>query len=188
MDPYQSAAPRLWPAFGCLSTAFLILLCLMPFFVFDTMQAAMVKLHLSPSAALWAVIGIFLGGLINIPIYRIPRQEQQVVESAAILGFWGWTPRVHRYRRDSIVAINLGGCVIPLAVTAWEVLLIVGVGGWPLRTLAIAAGVNVLVCYLVACPVQGIGIMMPGIVSPAVAVGFTWLLLTSPAYDPIRAP
>ncbi len=188
MDPYQSAAPRLWPAFGCLSTAFLSLLCLMPFFVFDTMQAAMVKLHLSPSAALWAVIGIFLGGLINIPIYRIPRQEQQVVESAAILGFWGWTPRVHRYRRDSIVAINVGGGLIPVGLAIWETLIVTAVGGWPLRVLAIAVVVNVIACYWVARPIRGVGIAMPGLLSPAVAIGVTWLLLASPAYDPIRAP
>ena len=45
-----------------------------------------------------------------------------------------------------------------------------------------------MVCYLVARPVRGVGIMMPFFVSPVVAVGLTWLLLTSPAYDPIRAP
>jgi len=160
----------------------------MPFFVFDTMRAALEKLYLSPQVALGAVLAIFIGGLINIPIYRIPKEEVQLVETAAVFGFWGWTPRVHRYRRDSIVAINVGGCVIPLALTAWEVLLIVGVGGWPLRALAIAAGVNVMVCYLVARPVRGVGIMMPGIISPAVALGLSYLLLTSPAYDPIRAP
>jgi uncharacterized membrane protein len=188
MDPYRQGAPRLWQGFGCMSMLLLILLCLMPFFVFDTMRAALEKLYLSPTIALVTVLGIFIGGLINIAIYRIPKEEVQLVETAAVFGFWGWTPRVHRYRRDSIVAINVGGCVIPLAVTAWEVLLIVGVGGWPLRTLAIAAGVNVLVCYLVARPVRGVGIMMPGFISPVVAVGLTWLLLASPAYDPIRAP
>ena len=185
MDPYYQGAPR---AFGCMSTLLLFLFCLMPFFVFDTMRGALEKLYLSPPVALGAVLAIIIGGLMNIPIYRIPKQEVQLVETAAVFGFWGWTPRVQRYRRDSIVAINVGGCLIPLVLVVWEVLLIVGVGGWPLRALAIAAAVNVMVCYLVARPVRGVGIMMPGIISPAVALGLSYLLLTAPAYDPIRPP
>jgi uncharacterized membrane protein len=82
----------------------------------------------------------------------------------------------------------VGGGIVPMVLAAWEVLLIVAVGGWPLQALAIAAGVNVLVCYLVARPVRGVGITMPGLMSPAVSVGVAWLLLASPAYDPIRAP
>jgi uncharacterized membrane protein len=164
------------------------LFCLMPFILFDTMQAAMVKLNLSPQVALGAVLAIFIGGLINIPVYRISRREEQLVETTAVFGFWGWTPRVQRYRRSSIVAINVGGGIVPMVLAAWEVLLIVAVGGWPLQALAIAAGVNVLVCYLVARPVRGVGITMPGLMSPAVSVGVAWLLLASPAYDPIRAP
>ena len=35
------------------------------------MRAAMERLHLHPAAALSAVIGIFVGGLFNIPVYRI---------------------------------------------------------------------------------------------------------------------
>jgi len=33
----------------------------------------------------------------------------------------------------------------------------------------------------------GVGIMLPGFLSPLVSVGLTWLLLASPEYMPLRA-
>ncbi len=180
---------RFLPAVGCLSMALAVFfLCLMPFFLVDTMRAALEKLHLSPQAALLVVIGIFLGSLINLPIYRLPRHEQQLVELIAVFGVWGWHPRFRRVRRDTIIAVNVGGCVIPTALAIWLVQHLLAEGGWPLTALGLVVAGNILACYRAARPVQGIGILMPGLVSPAVAIGLTWLLLWPEVYDPFRAP
>ena len=182
-------SPPLRPTLGCLSmAAALVFLILLPLVLVDTMQTAMEKLHLNPTAAFVAIVGILAGSLINLPIYRVRREEEQLVELAAVLGFWGWTPRFRRVRRDSIIMVNVGGCVIPLALAAWQVVHLVGTGGYPLVVLALAAAANIVVCYLVATPVEGVGIAMPGLVAPAAALGVTWLLLGSAEYDPVRAP
>jgi uncharacterized membrane protein len=177
------------PMLGCFGMLLVLLfLCLMPLLLVDVMRAALARLHLDPATATLAVVGIFLGGLINLPVYRIERHEEQVLEMMGVFGVWGWTPRLQRVRRDTVIAVNVGGCLIPCGLAAWQILHLADTGGWPLTALVIAAGANILACYLVAQPVSGIGIMMPGFASPAVAVGMSWLLLMGEAYDPVRAP
>jgi uncharacterized membrane protein len=91
-------------------------------------------------------------------------------------------------RRDTVIAINVGGCVIPLLLAVRQVLTISEAGGWPMQALLLVVLGNIAACYLVARPVQGVGIAMPGLVSPLAAVGLTWLLMSSPQYAPLRAP
>src|SRR5579863_5780845 len=183
-------SPHVLPAIGCFGMAIsLFFLCLMPFILVDTMRAAMERLHLRPDIAILAVIGIFLGGMINLPLYRIARREEQPVETFGPFGFSDWAPSFRRVRPDTIIAVNVGGCLIPLFLAAWETLhLVRRDGGWPLVALGIAVASNVAVCYRSARPVRGLGIAMPGLISPLVAIGVAWLTLSDPIYDPIRAP
>lgn len=188
MNGVSAESSRRLSIVGCLSVALaLFFVCLMPVFLFDTMQAALSRLHLSPTVALLSVVSIFLGSLVNIPLYRVRREGEQVVEPLAVLGIWGWEPRFRRVRRDTLIAVNLGGCVIPLALALWQIVHLLGVGGWPLLTLTVAVLGNILACYLAASPVEGVGIFLPGMVSPATALGLTWLLLWPLEYASIRA-
>lgn len=188
MNGYHRVPNGWMPALGCFSiVAVVFLMCLMPFILVDVMQTALERLHLSPPTAAAAVIGIFLGGLINVPVYRIERQELQPVEVLGALGLWAWTPRLQRVRRDTVIAVNAGGCLVPLALAVWQAVHIVRAGGWPVLAMAIVVLGNVLVCFLVARPVSGVGIMMPGFASPLTAVGLTWLMLMPAEFNPVRA-
>lgn len=183
-------APPWQPALGCFGTMLVFMfLCLMPFVLVDAMRDAMERLHLSPPLAVACVMGILLGSLMNVPVYRIEREEQQPLEFLGVFGFWSWTPRFRRVRRDTIVAVNVGGCVIPLLIALRQILEVLLVAGWPLVALLLVVAGNVAMCYRVARPVNGIGIMMPGFASPLMSVGLTWLLLlNSPEYAGLRAP
>jgi uncharacterized membrane protein len=181
-------APTWLPAVGCLSIlAALSLTCLMPFLLVDVMQSALLRLHLTPAGATLAVFGIFLGGLINVPIHRIERHEPQPVELMGAFGLWGFTPRFQRMRQDTIIAVNVGGCLVPAGLAVWQIVCFADVGGWPWTALGLVVLANVAVCYAAARPVQGVGIMLPGFMSPLVSVGVTWLLLAPPEYVPQRA-
>jgi uncharacterized membrane protein len=178
-----------WPVFGCFGMALsLLFLCLMPFLLVDAMRAAMERLHLHPAAALLAVIGIFVGGLINIPLYRIERREEQPVDAFGPFGFGDWMPSLHRVRRDTIVAVNVGGCLLPLALVVWEVLHLMRLGGAIAAALVLSVVASVAVCYKAARPVRGVGIALPGLIAPVIAIGMTWILLGSPAYASVRPP
>jgi uncharacterized membrane protein len=126
--------------------------------------------------------------LINVPLYRIQRLEEQPIDTFGPLGIGGWAPSLHRVRRDTIVAVNVGGCLIPVALAAWEPLHLLRFGGFVPVALVIASVANIAVCYRVSRPVRGVGIAMPGLLSPLVAIGVTWLLLSDQIYNPIRAP
>jgi uncharacterized membrane protein len=187
MNNSHQEVPPLALRAGCLGMALaLMFLCLMPIMLVDTMRAALEKLHLSPLVALVSVVGIIMVGMVIIPIYRIDRLEEQLVELAAIFGIWGWTPRLRRARQDTIVAVNVGGCLIPLAIACWQMVHLLTVGGWPMASLGFITTVNVLACYVASWPVEGIGIAMAGFTSPAAVLPLTWLLLPA-EYASLRA-
>ena len=180
---------RVLQTLGCLSFALLFFfLCLFPIFFVDLLTTAMQRLHLTPSAAMLAVLGIILGSMINVPIYRIERGEEQIVATYGVLGSWHPLPQRRWVRRDTLIAINVGGGVVPVALAFWEATHVFRVDGQAATAMLWATVVNIGVCYLVARPVSGIGIMMPGFTSPLVAVSMTWILLGDASFSDIRAP
>lgn len=181
-SPYQ-------PQFGCLLlVAVLTLIFLTPLLLLDAAQFALAKLHLSSTTATLVLIGILLGGLVNLPIYVLEREWEQPSMHHAIHTLMGWVPIMRRRPMRTIVAVNVGGCLIPAGLACFELALVVSArpdAAWPL---AGAVVTNVAVCYQVARPVPGLGIAMPAFVSPLVSVLVTWLLLMPQEYSMIRAP
>jgi uncharacterized membrane protein len=78
-------------------------------------------------------------------------------------------PRLSRRRRETVIAVNVGGCLIPLGIAFYQLSYLAGRGPALLLKAAIAALFTTGVCYLLARPVQGLGIAMPGFVPPIVA-------------------
>lgn len=162
------------------------LLCLMPLFLAEALHTALSRLHLSPEAAILIVIGLIAGSLINIPVRCIERQVQVPMLVPDVFGLGRMFPRWQRVTTETVIAVNVGGCLIPAGLVVWEVLHMTRASEPILGTALIIAAVNVFVCHRVAVPVSGVGIMMPGFVSPLVALGLTWLLL--PLESSWRAP
>ena len=164
---------------GCLSLLFaLVLMLVLPWVFADILATALVKLRLSPNTAGLLVFGIFGGSLINIPVKRIARTEAVRVDPFVVLhGLW---PQLRRTHAETIVAVNVGGCVIPAGLAIYEVLTIAAhphaLGG-----LAAATLVNVAVCYKVAWPVEGVGIVIPAPLPAAVACAIALLMAPSDA-------
>ncbi|MEZ6069110.1 MAG: DUF1614 domain-containing protein [Pirellulales bacterium] len=100
----------------------------------------------------------------------------------------GHGARFEQVRRGTVVAVNLGGCVVPLALVVVQVAHIVATGGWVLVAAAGITAANVIACWRLAQPVPGIGIRMPALVSALVAVGGTWILLGAADLELYRAP
>jgi uncharacterized membrane protein len=179
----------MFPQLGCLIIAgvfFLILM--MPLLLVDVMRTALERLHLSPTMAFWAVLGIFFGGLVNLPLFRLRRDEEQIVEPLAAYGLQGFTHRFRRFRPETIVAINLGGGVIPLLIALKQVLFIQNIGGPVMAAMLAVSALNIAVCYRVTRAIPGVGLAMPAFASPLVCVVGTWILLAGPEYASVRAP
>ncbi len=156
---------------GCLPIVlFLLLLFLLPFWFAQIMGLALAKLRLDPQTALFVIVGIFLGSVVNIPVKRLVRHEDVTIHPFPHFGFLDRWPQFQRVRRETIVAVNLGGCVIPTMVAIYEVFQLVMDSWTYLLAVGLAVAINTTVCYRLARPVKGIGIAMPALVPPIVAV------------------
>ncbi|MDH5193529.1 MAG: DUF1614 domain-containing protein [Nitrospira sp.] len=163
---------------------FLILLVMLPFVFGQVFTAALIKLKLEPTTALLIVIGIFLGSPINIPVKRISRTESMPVDPLAVLGLQGWWPLLQGVRRETVIAVNVGGCAIPVTLAIYETAHVVTVGLKPLSGLLLAISINTVACYWMAKPIKGIGIAMPGLF-PALLAAVTALLFVPDLAPPV---
>ena len=102
------------PAFALL--LFLILAVLSPLLFGRLMLASLEKLHLNPPIALALVIAMFVSGLVNIPITTIHRSKSVSSNPLAVYGLGDLWPRLERNTTTTTIAVNFGGCVIPVPV------------------------------------------------------------------------
>jgi uncharacterized membrane protein len=179
-DPYT-------PQFGCLCVLLVLCsLCLLPFVMLDFMEQALKNLHLPAPLATLTVLGIFVGSLINLPLYRVDRELKQPVMRGYMVPGLGWVP-LPRDEQQTVVAVNVGGCLIPAALAIFEASLVSGIpqARW---AMLISVLVNVAVCFWVARPIRGVGIAIPAFLPPLVAIGMSWLLLGNDPTSELRAP
>ena len=163
---------------------FLVLLAMLPLVFGQLFTAALIKLKLEPTIALLVVIGIFMGSPINIPVRRITRTESVSADPLAVFGLAGWWPMFQRVRRDTVIAVNVGGCLIPVALALYETGHLMAAGWQPVAGLSVAIFINTLVCYWMAKPIEGIGIAIPGLF-PAVVASLSALLLVPDQAPPV---
>jgi uncharacterized membrane protein len=148
------------------------------------LMLAVFKLDLSPSIALTVTIAMFVGGLIDIPVTRIPRQKSVSSHPLAVYGLAHFWPQAERKTLETIIAVNLGGCIVPVGLALYEIGHLATFN--PRAVMLCVAGclVNIPVCYFIARPVKGVGIALPGWVSPVIAVPFA-ILFAPDAASPV---
>jgi uncharacterized membrane protein len=86
------------------------------------MAVALAKLHLGPMAALLIMIGIVVGSVINIPVHRISHDKAVYHHSLAIFGLSDLFPELRRTGSQTIIAVNVGGCLIPTGLAVYELI------------------------------------------------------------------
>jgi uncharacterized membrane protein len=120
------------------------------------------------------VLGLLLlslfGSYVNIPLAELPAEHVLSNQEVTFFGLRCVIPWVQEWRR-TLIAINLGGAVIPTLISIYLLLK----NGMFARS-ALAVLVVAAVVYWMAQPVRGVGIVVPTFVPPIVAT-FTALLL-----------
>ena len=168
---------------GCLSLAlFAGFLVLLPFFLANFVLAALSELGLSPEGALLAGAGIFLGGAVNVPIRRIAREETLEVPVPRLFGLGRVRPALVRRRAYTVLAVNVGGCLVPVGLAVYQVTRLAGEGPGLLAAAAVSVAVNTVLCWWLARPVEGMGIALPALV-PALTAALCALVL-APSHAP----
>lgn len=134
------------------------LICLIPLFKAEALHTALSRLHLDPEAAVLIVIGLIIGSLINGPVRRIKSQVQVPMLIPDFLGLGRMFPQRQRVTTETIIAVNVSGCLIPVGLVVREV-----------SDCRSHCRVQPLtfsyVCHRVPVSVAGAGIMMPKFVS-----------------------
>ena len=159
-----------------------LLLALLPLVFAQLLVVSLAKLHLSGTSALLLVIGVVLGGFVNIPIKRIQHVATRAVHPLAVYGLLDFWPELRRVRRETVLAVNMGGCLIPLAVAVYEGVHLVVLDPRLLGAVGVASGINIVICYFLARPVAGVGIALPSLAPALVAASLALL------FAPDQAP
>jgi len=151
----------------------LVVLLLLPLVLADAMVSALLGLGLSSRVATLAVIAIFVGSLFNIPVWRRPSAEVLEYRPFDFFGIDRLAPRLVRAGTQQVVALNVGGCIVPVLIVCYELVRLLQAGVTVPVTAAIA--LNVAVCYRLARPVAGLGILLPALVPGCLAAIFALL-------------
>ena len=163
--------------------AALVILLLLPFLLADAMVSALLELGIAPRVATLLVIGIFVGSLFNVPVWR--RGPRVITYSPTdFLGLGRRAPRLLEPGGQQVIALNVGGCVIPSLIVLYELSRLLQAGGTLPLYAGIAIALNVVVCYLMARPVAGLGILLPALV-PGCLAALVALLLAGGHAPPV---
>lgn len=103
-----------------------------------------------------------LGSYLNIPIAMLPAREITTLAEVSYFGMLYVIPVVHDWPA-TVVAVNFGGAVIPVALSAYLIAKNRLYGASLAGIVVVAA-----VCHLLARPVPGLGIAIPVFVPPLV--------------------
>lgn len=157
---------------------FFLLVFLFVFVQIGIIGFAFDKIGISPALVFTLLFACLIGSYINIPIRRIRNEE---ILRDQVVSFFGFRFRVPvPERQETVIALNLGGAIIPCLIAAYLLLRT----AYPLAALvgvAIVAGVS----RRVARPVPGMGIALPAFIPPIVAALVA--LLLAPSQSPMVA-
>lgn len=145
--------------------AFLFLL----FFVFGLVQFglftwAFAKLGIPPEYLFSLLFLCILGSMVNIPVRRIRLESEP--EEWEVVSFFGmrFRPPKRPQRREMVLAVNLGGAVIPTCLSLY----LLSQAENPVRML-LALAVVTYVVFKVARPIPGVGFATPMFIPPIAA-------------------
>jgi len=146
------------PIFMIIALLFMVMVQIQVF------EIAFIKLGLTPQTTLAILVATLLGSGINIPLFSL---------KSTLTGHWIQRPfhkpfwEIIRPAREGrvIIAMNVGGCVIPVALSFYFLSLhLVSLVNIGIGLLAVTA-----LSYKLSQPVPGVGIGMPVLIAPAVS-------------------
>jgi uncharacterized membrane protein len=158
-----------------------VLMIVLPLALGQAMLSSLAKLHLEPREAILLIIAIVLGSLINIPVKYIQRDQPVWSHPLQVWGLDGALPRWTTRSNHTIIAVNVGGCMVPLGICYFLLADLYRMGPQLMWDVGLATAFTTLICYIAARPLPGVGIVMPGFISPAAAALAALLLVPDAA-------
>lgn len=159
--------------FSMFAILVLILVVVIGLIFIGVVGAAFKDVGFSPAIIVLILVGTFVGSYVNVPILKL-KTATPIIEEEHV-NFFGVVyriPRVGYGEATTIVAINVGGAVIPTLVSFYLLWKLPSITLYALLGIAVVA----VVTHAVARPVKGVGITTPFLVSPIVAALLAYVL------------
>jgi len=156
-----------YPYRGVVTYIFITLLIILSVFIFTGVAGiAFVKAGIPRFMIPLLLTSMILFSTINIPIIR--REYSRIgifFEEYSFLGITYRVPVFRSRRMETVIAVNIGGAVIP-CIIALYIIISYWIYMWEMLTSIILVAI---VTNIVAKPVKGIGIVAPALVPPLIA-------------------
>ena len=153
--------------FSLLVGAFIVLVLVIQL---GALRYAYLRIGLSPVAAIMLLLGSLAGSYFNFPIFELPAKQVVSGQEVVFFGMEYAIPVVTQWP-GTVIAVNVGGAVIPTAMSLYLLFKyrLWGVG-------LIATAIVTAVTHAFANPIPGLGIAEPVFV-PALTTAIAALLL-----------
>ncbi|MGZ4952011.1 MAG: DUF1614 domain-containing protein [Halobacteriota archaeon] len=148
---------------------FFALVILLASIFFGLVGAAFGRIGFSTRGIVLLLITTLAGSFINIPLVTLKSREPVITNTyITVFGMTYRVPAVTQGERKTVIAVNVGGALIPVAVSLYVLWQFPQTVGFAVVGIALVA----IISHLVARPVRGIGIVSPAFIAPIVAAVF----------------
>lgn len=151
-----------------------LLMIIVAFLFVGVAEVAFAQIGITRLEFIVILFATFVGSFVNIPVWKI-REVQRVYEFEQVRIFWMnyRIPRIRLKEVSTLVAVNLGGAIIPVLVSIY--LLATHLSQIPYALFAVA--ITAFIVNRVAKGVRGVGIVTPFLVPPIVAALVSYILM-----------
>ncbi|MFX1483622.1 MAG: DUF1614 domain-containing protein [Promethearchaeota archaeon] len=165
---------RLQHGRGSFSVFTVIAFAVISLFFLQAIGIAFLELGIPLWIAILIIPGSLLGSLVNIPLYTIESDPAPCTEDTHV-AYWGVSYQVHHpdCPGETQISINLGGAIIPVAVSSYLIIINLTAAIQFLVSITIVA----LVVHRSAKLVPDVGILTPGLLPALVAVLVTMAMI-----------
>lgn len=145
----------------------------------ELLSFAFAKLGLPPALGLMVLFLSLLGSVINLPVTGIKSQVH--IEELTQPSYWGLLRMpVRPFHNETQISINLGGCLIPAALSIY----LFSNSALSLPSTLLGIAIITMISYFFSRPIQGLGIGMPILVAP-VSAALVGLLISPEQSAPL---
>jgi uncharacterized membrane protein len=151
----------------------LILVSVVGLLFIGVLGVAFEEVGFSPLMTALILVATFVGSLVNIPILKLKTTVPVIKEE--FVSFFGMVyriPQLEYGEMTTMIAINMGGAVIPTLVSFYLLWRLPSAASYALVGVAIVA----VITHVLARPVKGVGIVTPAFIPPIAAALLAYLL------------
>jgi uncharacterized membrane protein len=163
-------------SYSILVILFLLLVLVVGLLFVGAVGLAFRHVGFGPQLTTLILVATFVGSYVNIPLLRLKATIPIVKEE--YISFFGMVFRVPQFEYEeftTIVAINVGGALIPTLVSIYLLWKLPSAAHYALLGTMIVAAIT----HLVARPIRGLGIATPALIPPLTAASMAYLFSSS---------